>query len=294
MGQIGTLRRAWRARAALVRWLAIALCGVALWTCGAARTGHHLPPELHDGARHVEVPTLPVERAALADIASIRSDRVELAVAFPPAFDPAREHPILITQVTADHYRPNLSELDAYAPAALEQGYVVMTAQGIPWPENPEDDTLMHRYISVRAALRWLANEVPESESWPIVLAGFSGGAKISQVLAFSLTLEHRWVAGVFLGGCNEAHSHVLLGQYPSVQERFSQIAFFLSAGHDDRIAPPASMRRVAEQLRRSGVKRLELSEHPGGHRLDPQDLTLALRWLRTPIDRASSRVQPR
>jgi predicted esterase len=169
-----------------------------------------------------------------------------------------------------------------------------MTAQGIPWPNGAKDDSLIHRYASVRAALRWLASEVPQSEGWPIVLGGFSGGAKISQILAFSLMLEHRRLAGVFLGGCNEDHSRVLLAQYPSVQERFSEIAFYLSAGRDDRIAPPESVRSVAEHLRSSGVKRLRLSEHRGGHRLDLEDLRVALRWFRTQIDGRSQRAQPR
>jgi predicted esterase len=158
---------------------------------------------------------------------------------------------------------------------------VVLTAQGIPWPSTERSDTLAHRYASVRAALRWLAGEVPPSQGWPIVLAGFSGGAKISQVLAFSLTLEGRRVAGVFLGGCNEDHSRLLLREYPALEERFSQMAFFLSVGEEDRIAPPAAVREVAGHLRRSGAQRLELSVHRGGHRLDARDLDKALRWLR-------------
>jgi len=242
------------------------------------------PHQLRDSVRRIEVPTVPVERAALAGLPSLRDDRVELAVAFPDALDPEQDHPILITQVTADHYRPNVAELTEYAPTALEQGYVVLTAQGIPWPESEGSNTLLHRYATVRAALRWLASEIPQSERWPIILAGFSGGAKISQALAVSLMLEQHRVAGVFLGGCNEDHSRLLLAQYPTVKERFSQIAFFLSAGADDHIAPPTAVRAVAEQLRNSGVKRQQLSVHPGGHRLDVRDLSLALRWFRTQI----------
>jgi hypothetical protein len=232
------------------------------------------------GLRRIEVPTVAVERSALAALPSLSPDRVELAVAFPNAFAPTQEHPILITQVTADHFRSNIDELPMYAPAALAAGYVVLTAQGIPWPQSEGSDTLMHRYVSVRAALRWLAGEVPQSERWPIVVAGFSGGSKISQVLAVSLTLEQRRVAGVFLGGCNEDHSRLLLQQYPQVKERFSQIAFFLSAGRTDRIAPLEAVQSVAEGLRRSGVEHLELSVHPGGHQLDKQDLSRALRWF--------------
>ena len=251
--------------------------------CGAAAAGTPAARPLEDGLRHVEVPTEPIEREALAEISSIRSDRVELAVAFPDHLDPAQEHPILITQVTADRARPNTSELAAYAPTALQHGYVVLTAQGIPWPGSYQDDTFIHRYATVRAALRWLAREIPQSERWPIVLAGFSGGAKISQVLSVSLTLENRRVAGVFLGGCNEDHSRLLLDRYPTIRDQFSRIAFFLSAGDDDDIATPAAARAVAEGLRRSGVRRLELSVHPGAHRLDTADLSRALRWFVRP-----------
>jgi predicted esterase len=261
-------------------WPMFAAWAIALCACGTTSAG--TPPRLPDAAlRRVETSTVPFESAALAELPSMRSDRVELAVAFPDRFDAAQQHPILITQVTADRARSNIDELPAYAPTALAAGYVVLTAQGIPWPTTAQSDTLAHRYASVRAALRWLAGEVPQSERWPIVLAGFSGGAKISQVLAFSLTLDGRRVAGVFLGGCNEDHSRLLLGEFPTVKDRFSQIAFFLSVGEEDRIAPPDSVREVAEHLRRSGVQRLELSVHRGGHRLDVRDLSKALGWLR-------------
>jgi hypothetical protein len=261
-------------------WPLIA-AALALCACGATAAGTPPPHPPNVDLRRVEAATVPFESAALAELPPLRSDRVELAVAFPERFDPSREQPILITQVTSDRARSNIDELGTYAPAALAAGYVALTAQGIPWPTTARSDTLGHRYASVRAALRWLAGEVPQSVGWPIVLAGFSGGAKISQALAFSLTLEGRRVAGVFLGGCNEDHSRVLLGEFPTVKERFSQMAFFLSVGKEDRIAPPAAVREVADHLRRSGVQRLELSVHRGGHRLDPQTLSVGLRWLR-------------
>jgi predicted esterase len=259
-------------------------CGVVAWACGAAPVAEPGAGAVGGAVRRLDVPTVPLERDALAAIPKLRSDRVTLAVAVPEHLDPARVHPILITQVTAHAHRPNVAALTDYAPVALELGYVVITAQGIPWPDTEASDTIMHRYASVRAALRWLASEIPQSERWPIVLAGFSGGAKMSQVLAISLTLEKRRVAGVFLGGCNEDHFPLLLAHYPTVKEAFSRIAFFLSVGTDDRISPPAAVRAVARQLRSSGVEHLELSVYPGGHRLDTQDLSLALRWFRTLI----------
>jgi predicted esterase len=261
---------------------AIALGVFAVCGCGAAEVGTRAPPEPEGNLRHVEVTTDPVERAALGEVPSLSSRRVALAVGFPDGFDPDGVHPILITQVPGGSSQPNTAGLATYAPAALAQGYVVLTAQGVPWPDSEKRDTLMHRYASVRAALRWLASELPQSEHWPIVLAGFSGGAKVSQVLAFSLALENRRVAGMFLGGCNEDHSQLLLREYPAARERFSQVSIFLSVGDADRIAPPVAVRSVAERLRKSGVQRLKLSEYRGGHRLDTRELSEALRWFRT------------
>jgi len=240
------------------------------------------PRQLNASLRHVEVPTAPLERDALATIPGVDADRIELGLALPPELDRARPHPILITQVTADA-RSNVAALGAYVPAALEQGYVALTAQATPWP-SAGHDTILHRYASVRAALRWLAAEIPGSDRWPLVLAGFSGGAKISQALAFSLTLEQRRVVGVYLGGCNEDHSGVLLREFPAVQEPFSRIAYYLSVGRDDRIAPPASVRAVADSLRAAGAGPVELSVHAGEHRLDTRDLSRALRWFQAQL----------
>jgi predicted esterase len=230
--------------------------------------------------RIVQAPTAALEQEVLAKVPGVRSDQVELAVAFPPGFDPSRPHPILVTQVTAS-FRPNLDELSAYAPTALEQGYVVLTAQVSPWLEGERGDPLLYRYVALRAALRWLAAEAPGSGQWPLFLAGFSGGAKISQALAFSLMMEGRSVAGLFLGGCNEAHARVLLGEYPGLQQAYSQIAIFLSVGREDRIAPLTAVRGVAEELRKAGTQRLELSTYAGGHRLELRELEKALSWFR-------------
>lgn len=261
------------ARLRLIVWLA-----AAAWGCAGGLQAP--PPAARDPrVRLVDVPTEALEQAALVKLPALRSDGVEMAVAFPQGFDPARPHPILVTQVT-NAFRPNIDELNAYVPTALEQGYVVLTAQVSPWLEG-EHDPLMYRYVALRAALRWLATEAPGSSSWPLFIAGFSGGAKISQALAFSLLMEGHRVSGVFLGGCNEAHAPALLKEYPALRPSFSQIAFFLSVGKEDRISPASAVREVADALRTAGAERVELSLYPGGHRLDQQELGKALRWFR-------------
>lgn len=97
----------------------------------------------------------------------------------------------------------------------------------------------------------------------------------------FSLSLEGRRVAGMYLGGCNEDHSRGLLAEFPRVKERLSQMAIFLSVGEEARIAPPATAREVAGHLRGSGVQHVEVSVHRGGHRFGVHELGKVLRWLR-------------
>ncbi len=266
---------------ARLKLLALSAVAAALCACGAGGMQGAPPTPQDERVRVVQVPTEALEQAVLTKQPALRSDQVELAVAFPEGFAAGSVHPILVTQVTADSFRPNIAELSAYTSAALEQGFVVLTAQVMPWAEGERQETLLHRYVALRAALRWLAAEAPGSAEWPLVIAGFSGGAKISQALAFSLLGERRKVAGLFLGGCNEAHAGALLGEYPQLKPAFSQVAVFLSVGRDDRISTPAAVRTVAEELRGSGVQQLEVSVYPGGHRLDQQELTKALRWFR-------------
>lgn len=111
---------------------------------------------------------------------------------------------MLITQVTADRYLPNIDAMEAYRETALKNGYVVLTAQAKPWPATTREDTRQHRYISLRAGLRWLEQQYPASRNWPLALAGFSGGAKMVQPLAAVMLMEQRDVIGLFLGGCND------------------------------------------------------------------------------------------
>lgn len=232
------------------------------------------------GITVVEVPTLPNERQVLSSIESINPDLVEAAFAFPGNFDPDKQYPILITQVTVDRYRPNIDDMEAYRETALKNGYVVMTAQSKPWPATSDDDTRQHRYIALRAGLRWLARRYPASRHWPLAFAGFSGGAKMIQPLAGVMLMEQRRVIGLFMGGCNDDSTKQILKIYPRVADAYLDIAFFLSSGSYDKVATPRHMRRVAKRMERAGAKKVHLSRYGGDHELDTDQLDKALKWF--------------
>lgn len=231
----------------------------------------------------VQIPTLPDERKILSTLPSLDPNLVEVAVAFPERFDPDKRYPVLITQVTVDRYLPNIENMEAYRETALANGYVVLTAQGKPWPATMEEDTRQHRYVSLRAALRWLEQQYPASRDWPLVLAGFSGGAKMVQPLAAVLLAENRHVIGLFLGGCNEEFTGEIMKTFPQVRDAYASMDFFLSAGGNDIIAPPRVVRRVARRLEKAGAENVYFSRYHGGHDLNTNDLDKALKWFLSP-----------
>src|SRR5688572_6637295 len=83
--------------AAIARLRALVLCiaTAAACACGAAGPPAAPPVARDPRVRIVQAQTEPLEQEMLAKAAGVRSDHVELAVAFPPGFDPGRPHPIL-------------------------------------------------------------------------------------------------------------------------------------------------------------------------------------------------------
>ena len=122
----------------------------------------------------------------------------EIAIAVPEAFDPGKTYPILVTCVTGDRYLNNIQEMDKYWPQAIENGWVVVTGWADP---HPYPDTKAYRRAVTAAAMRKLAELIPESRNWPVAAGGFSGGGKNAAVIAAYLQRENYRIIGLFMGG---------------------------------------------------------------------------------------------
>jgi hypothetical protein len=157
----------------------------------------------------------------------------EAAIALPMNFDPERPYPILVTCVTGDRYLDNVEEMDKYWPTATAEGWVVVTGWAAP---HPERDTRGYRRAVTVAALRILAELVPESRRWSVAVGGFSGGAKTSAITAAYLQQEGYRIIGLFMGGCNEdLATRVMRRLFRPDKETYRRIPIFLSTG-DGRI----------------------------------------------------------
>src|SRR5262249_46845315 len=130
------------------------------------------------------------------------------------------------------------------------------------------------------SVLDYLALSWPQTKSWPVACAGFSGGAKRSGTVAAAMMKEGYNITGLFMGGCNEDRATLGLQLYQP-GERFKQVPIFLSNGSTDPIAGPQQAALVAESMRRSGFRQVRLESYPGGHQQDDEQLALALEWFR-------------
>ena len=69
--------------------------------------------------------------------------------------------------------------------------------------------------------------------------------------------------------------------QFKVLDETFRGIPIFLQSGEKDEIATPADHRRVHDELKREGFRRIRIEYFRGPHVVDAGPLRTALGWFR-------------
>lgn len=207
--------------------------------------------------------------------------RALVAVGVPADFQPGNIRPILIVNATTDvKYRSSRRLAGFYTESALAAGWVILAVD--PLEDIPQtEDTILLRMALVRGAIAALENWWPGAQRWPVALAGFSGGAKISGWLAAIFALEGQIPLGVFQAGINENTLASGEKQFRVRAPDFKRVPVFLLAGDQDEIATPADHRRIERELERAGYKHVQVESFPGPHGVDPRPLRRALDWFR-------------
>jgi hypothetical protein len=197
---------------------------------------------------------------------------------FPKNFDPARSSPILIVTSTADLDRTSIMDAPSYRDAAMKEGWVVLATDAT---IRPRADSATWRFASTAAAIQMIRHEWPQSASWPIALAGFSGGAKITGSLGPMLAKSGNVkICGLFLAGINSDRLSEAYKEFQPAPD-FLNIPVWISGGADDRVAPPAKEQLVYYSAKRTGFKQVRLEQFFGGHTLNSGAVQAALRWFR-------------
>ena len=195
---------------------------------------------------------------------------------FPPGFDPSRSWPLLIVTSTSDFHRTSIMDTDWYRRPAMAEGYVVLGSDAT---ISPHVDSTPWRLAMLAAALEVVRRDWPQSAKWPVVFAGFSGGAKRSGFMGSMLANKVN-LKGFFLSGINDDRLSVAYKDYHPGGD-FLNTPIWISSGNLDPIATPALSDHVRISLEHTGFKRVRLERFAGGHQLKLSEVRLALQWFR-------------
>jgi hypothetical protein len=212
-----------------------------------------------------------VNRAGLRGATALKG-----IVALPQDFDPRRSWPVLL--VTAPSGSSAVRSLSSYTNVALAQGWVVAAIDG---PKvNVEKDNNVFAWAMISSLLDQLRLSWPQSKGWPFACAGFSGGAKRAAMTAAEMMRQRDVVIGVFMGGCNE--DRATLGyQISRPGDGFLGVPMFLSNGTRDPIAGALQGSTVKQSMEQTGFRKVRLESYDDQHRLDTNQLRIALEWFR-------------
>jgi hypothetical protein len=205
----------------------------------------------------------------------LRADSVRGALLVPEKFDLRKPWPLLVVSVPSGGRA--IPAMNAYTNVALSEGWCVLAADG---PKvRAETDSVQLGCGILCSATEYLARTWPMTKQWTVACAGFSGGAKRSGTAAAALARDNWRVIGIFMGGCNEDFANLgyQLYQPPPL---FKNVPIFLSNGDADPIANPESGLAVKQAMERSGFKNVRPESYSGGHRLDSEQLRIALKWF--------------
>lgn len=259
--------------------LALGLVVLAGSALGAGRTFTFAGQPIRPGETvRAEVPLSAQERQYASERGNTPPAKAVAVLAVPPGFDPHKTWPVLVIFATDDFKRLNRDDLEQiYRRDALAAGWVVLAGDG---PEFPRHGTSAWRAGMTLAALEALYRSFPGSSKWPVACAGYSGGAKQTGDLAPLLALAGCRMIGIYLTGINVDRLSPAYEAFKPGRE-FLHTPVFISAGRDDKIAPPYTQMEVNLSLKKTGFDHVRLETFLGGHVVKRAHLQAALRWFR-------------
>lgn len=184
---------------------------------------------------------------------------------------------MLLVFSSSDGRRRNADDLSAfYGTPAAQNGWVALAGDS---PQYPRTDSAAWRVAFTLAAIDELHRSFPASRSWPVVCAGFSGGARRAAFLAPLLSNYGLRIAGLFLTGMIDDR---LTEGYAKFQpgRSFLDTPVFISSGRDDKIATLSEQETAKVSLQRTGFRRVRFETFPGPHSVKLSHFTDALRWF--------------
>jgi hypothetical protein len=221
----------------------------------------------------IEVPLSDKRRAEAAKDGNSKLAHARVAIAVPQGFDPQKTWPILVVANTETY--SNIDSLQQFKQAALDEGWIVLAADGVELEKNQEGSM---RWPCLAAAFDYLTAAWPGVKNWPVACGGMSGGAKNSSFLAGDLAREHHRVVGMLMMGCNQDMATVAYRKGSATSLLTASV--FLSSGKSDTIATPAQHEAVKRSLQGTGFRKVRLERFDGAHDIYQPHISEALKWF--------------
>jgi len=203
--------------------------------------------------------------------------KAKAVMALPLGFDPLKNNPVLIVNATSDGDASSVGHLGEYWETGIECGWVVIAADPV---EKPKEDNNAWRWALISSTLQSMHSIWPQSKSWPVATAGFSGGAKRAGYMGALLVKNDYALIGMFMGGCNQDMASKGLDEFKPKKSDFLRVPIFLSNGKSDTVASVESGERTGKSMDKSGFKSIKLETYDGGHNLYRPHVKAALDWF--------------
>jgi predicted esterase len=209
------------------------------------------------------------------------------ALVVPEGFDLRKPWPLLIVSVPGGGR--SISMMQVYTNAALSLGYAVLACDG---PQLDQyADSMQVGWGMLSSVLEQMVRTWPQTKGWPMICAGFSGGAKKSAGMAAAMMHENYRLGGVFMAGSNEDRASYAVNYYQP-GEGFKLVPMFLSNGSSDPIAGPDPAAAVKFSMQRFGFRNLRAEIYEGGHQLNQAHLKSALEWFKSRLPQSTAKAK--
>ncbi|SHK27654.1 hypothetical protein SAMN02745181_3550 [Rubritalea squalenifaciens DSM 18772] len=206
-----------------------------------------------------------------------------MQIGLPDGFDPSKPTPIFIVYVSADVKTHNQYS-KAYWNSCKTNNTILLSVDSIP-------DTLAgfntpNMMAMTKECLQTLEKTWPGAKTWPVMVGGFSGGAKYSQWMSALLSEDGYDVRGLFLGGCNGCFFEYAVDGLRVNKRTYRKIKCFMSAGKKDNLVNESHRNSVASAAKEADCKDTRLELYEGGHGLHKEHVTEAIKWFLIPEEK--------
>ena len=216
---------------------------------------------------------------------TLKPTQMKVKVRLPEDFDPSKPQKVFWSAAAINNEEERLQgNLATFfrSDIACPKGWIVIA--GDTEHGNPKElkegltgkgDHLFHAQLVEEMTKVW-----PDFKNWKHACGGHSGGAKASFFRIAQLLKSDVNVVGGFFSGCNECMVSQAIEEIRVRKSAWRDIKAYHSTGDKDSLVPEDTIKRVADEMKSSGLRKIKVETFPGGHAFSNEQFAEALDWF--------------